>query len=166
MSNSAPPPHRPPIVRMINSAGRLVERLGAKVPSLSLDSLHDAAAKRAGSDDFGDPDYREGLERLVASIEAESKTNLLGRVSARTQIVDLLAARLELTAYRKDHPELAAEKVERPLFVLGLPRTGTTLLYELLACDPSSRSPTTWELSRPCPPPLAETYQTDPCLSC
>lgn len=162
MSTTPPPPHRPPVVRALNAAGRLAARWGLSRPSLDVDSLYEAAARRTGLSDFGGDDHREGLVRLVRSIESEAKTNLLGRISAHTQIVDLLATRLELTAHRASHPELAHERVEKPLFVLGLPRTGTTLLYELLACDASSRSPTSWELARPCPPPEPSTYATDP----
>lgn len=161
MAAEAPRPHRPPIVRAMNAFGGLVRRLGMRVPGLEPDALEAAARARTGLSDFGADDYREGLERLVESIEGDAKPNFIGWIAARSQIVDLLAARLELVAYRERHPDLAGEKVEKPLFILGLPRTGTTLLYELVALDPAHRTPVTWELYRPDPPAERATYHSD-----
>ena len=64
--------------------------------------------------------------------------------------------------HRKRHPEVAAEEIRRPLFVIGMARTGTTHLFGLLAQDPANRSPLTWEVSNPCPPPESASYDSDP----
>ncbi|MBK6575507.1 MAG: sulfotransferase [Sandaracinaceae bacterium] len=157
-----PPPHRPFGMRLVNGVGRVAGRALGPRPSLAAEALRAEAVARTGFDDFGPLDFVEGLECLIDSLEREAQLHVIGRISAKTQIVDALSVRLELLAHRKAHPEVDGERIERPLFVLGLPRTGTTILYELLALDPSSRSPVMWELSRPCPPPEPETYANDP----
>ena len=67
-----------------------------------------------------------------------------------------------MTAVARAHPEIAAQPVRAPLFILGLPRTGTSILHELLAQDPANRVPMTWEVMHPWPPPEAATFETDP----
>ncbi|MEP4147010.1 MAG: sulfotransferase [Halioglobus sp.] len=62
----------------------------------------------------------------------------------------------------KQHPEIAREKISAPIFILGMPRTGTTSLHELMALDPQFRVPLTWEVARPFPPPERDSYLTDP----
>lgn len=156
------PPHRPWSIRGFNRAGALLAGLGLKLPRLDETLLLDEARRKTGLDDFGPDSYREGLRILIDALQREARLNQVGRIMAQYQIVNLLAERLRFVDYRKRHPELAAEKIERPLFVLGLPRTGTTILYGLLAQDPAHRSPLAWELQRPTPPPAPETYDTDP----
>jgi hypothetical protein len=73
-----------------------------------------------------------------------------------------LRNRLELTAWRREHPEVAAVAVERPILIVGQPRTGTTILFDLLARDPALRAPLTWEVDHPCPPPESATFDDDP----
>ena len=63
--------------------------------------------------------------------------------------------------HAKEHPEVLEERIERPLILIGLPRTGTTILYDVLALDPASRPPLEWEAQLPWPPPEATTYETD-----
>jgi hypothetical protein len=158
----APRPHRPASIRLLNSLGRIASSLGLRVPSLREDALLRAATKATGLTDFGRAGFRAGLRQLIESLEREAALTAIGRAFAHAQIAGLLATRLRLVEYRKRHPELANERVARPLFVLGLPRTGTTILYGLLAQDPAHRSPLSWEVAFPCPPPRAETYDDDP----
>jgi hypothetical protein len=158
----APRPHRPPTIRLLNALGRSASRLGLRFPSLSEESLLRAARRATGLTDFGPGAFRRGLHRLLESLECDAALTPIGRLFARGQIVGLLATRLRLLEHRKRNPELANERVERPLFVLGLPRTGTTILYGLLAQDPAHRSPLAWEVAFPCPPPRGQTYREDP----
>jgi hypothetical protein len=76
--------------------------------------------------------------------------------------VTALAARLKTTAYLEHRSELLERPIERPVFVFGIPRTGTTLVSNLLAADPARRSPLTWEIDDPVPPPTTATLYTDP----
>jgi hypothetical protein len=104
------------------------------------------ACKQKGLSDFGPDSFRDGLAMLMESIEADGRLNLFGRYFAKTQLVELLGHRLQLVDYRAQHPEVVAEVIRRPLFILGLPRTGTTLLYGLLAEDPANCAPLSWEI--------------------
>jgi hypothetical protein len=115
----------------------------------------DAAAKRTGLSDFGDEGFRTGLDVLTRSLEEEARLTFLGRVAARSRLTSLLEQRLQLVAAQ---PRYGEEQVSRPVFVLGLPRTGTTVLYGMLAANPALRSPASWEVSRPFPAPVG----TDP----
>jgi len=155
-------PFRPLPIRAMNALGRGLSRIGVTPISLSEKSLFSAASRQTGLSDFGSDSFRPGLARLLESLENEARLTLFGRYFARRQLLELLGHRLELTDYRRSHPEIADEVIRRPLFILGLPRTGTTLLYGLLAEDPANRAPLSWEIDQPCPPAETATYSTDP----
>jgi hypothetical protein len=146
-------------MRALNRVGPLVAR---RWPSLKADDLLAAAVKRVGAEDFGDDSFREGLDRLLDSAREEAGHHWLGRVMLQQSIDGFLQNRLKLYRHRAAHPEVAQVPVERPIFIVGLPRTGTTVLFNLLACDPSNRVPSHWETQWPDPPPRRETYDTDP----
>jgi hypothetical protein len=119
---------------------------------MAAELLH-AAAEQTGLDDFGDGSFREGLDRLVHAITTESTLNDFGRAVLPLLIGRLLATRLEIEDWYRRHPEIADEPVVAPLIGLGLPRTGSTALANLLAEDPAARSLRLWESNQPCPPP-------------
>ncbi|MFN8543070.1 MAG: sulfotransferase [Candidatus Binatia bacterium] len=98
----------------------------------------------------------------MASFEDEAHLTLLGRIIIRQDLVRLLENRLHMTAERRRHPAIGDERITRPVFIVGLPRTGTTILHELLAQDPANRVPMTWEVMHPWPPPEQATFATDP----
>jgi hypothetical protein len=129
---------------------------------LALNSLVDEAVARVGEEDFGEPTWQEGLGILLDGLETEARLSDIGVEIATSGIVDYLATRLALTAWRRDHPEVAVGTVVRPIVIVGQPRTGTTILYDLLAQDPALRAPLTWEVDKPVPPPETETYGSDP----
>jgi hypothetical protein len=151
----------PPAVRAINTVGRIAGRAGLR-PRLEEPALLAAACRATGLDDFGGDDFREGLQRLVASLDDDAGLTTIGRIAARRRILNLLTTRLRLVEYRRRHPAVAEQKIARPIFVLGLPRTGTTVLYGMLAADPEMRAPASWEVARPFPPPTAEQRDSDP----
>lgn len=155
-------PYRPVPIKIINAVGRMLERLNIEPVTLQKDALLAKAVKRAGCSDFGDPGFHEGLDRLLASMENEAELTLLGRLMAQGEIVGRLATRLRLIDWRKKHPELAEQEIRQPLFILGLPRTGTTILHALLDVDPANRSPLFWEVEHPVPPPTPATWDNDP----
>jgi hypothetical protein len=155
-------PGRPLGVRALNGAGAALRGLGLPLVRLDPDGLLARARRRARLDDFGDPRFREGLQRLVRALEEEARLSLLGRLVARDEVVRLLANRLQVTDVLRRNPEIRRAPVERPLFILGLPRTGTSILHELLAQDPENRVPMTWEVMHPFPPPEAASFDTDP----
>ncbi len=128
---------------------------------LDADDLEAVARAETGLRDFGDGQHREGLERLVASMNAEADLTEMGEVMQRMRLVALLKARLGVEDAYRVHPEIAAQEVEGPIFVIGLPRTGTTALSQLVAADPQFRSLRLWESGSPVPPPETATEHTD-----
>jgi len=154
--------YRPFPIRAINGIGRALSRGGVVPISLSPETLLRTACKQTRLTDYGSDSFRPGLTKLMESIESDGRLTLFGRYFAKRQMLELLSHRLELVDYRKRHPEIASEVIRRPLFILGLPRTGTTLLYGLLAEDPANRAPLSWEFDDPCPPAETETYESDP----
>jgi len=122
---------------------------------LDADELLAEAAAKSGLSDFGDDAFLEPYRIFVRALDREARLHALGRLIARSDVVNWLENRLGLTDWRKRHPEIAAERVVRPLFITGLPRTGTSILHELLAQDPAQRAPLHWEVRHPCPPPEA-----------
>ncbi|GAC1577212.1 MAG: sulfotransferase [Novosphingobium sp.] len=111
---------------------------------------------------FGADSFREGLERLVISVDAEAGLTAQGAAAFDATIVDLLAKRLEVEDWYHRHPEIDEERIEAPLIGLGLPRTGSTAFSHMLGLDPATRSLRTWEAMAPCPPPATVTEQPDP----
>ena len=162
MSHAPPPPFRPLPIRAFNALGRAAARLGVRGFSLDEDSLLGAARQQTGLADFGPDTFRAGLRVLLDSLERDARLNAFGRYYAQRQVLELLVSRLQLVEWRTRNPELEKQEIVRPLFVLGLPRTGTTLLYSLLALDPAHRSPLSWEVDDPCPPAEAASYASDP----
>jgi len=157
-----PPAFRPLPIRAFNAAGRLLARFDIRPFRLDAEAVMGLASRATGLDDFGDPSFRPGLDKLVESLESDGRLNLFGRYFARRQLVELLSHRLRILDHRRRHPEVAAKPVATPLFILGLPRTGTTLLYGMLAEDPAHRAPLSWEVDDPCPPAESSTYHDDP----
>ena len=128
---------------------------------LVADALIEQAMKKTGLDRFDSNSWREGLDVLIADYNKNDHPEpLIQRMSGN--LVQMLADRLSTTDYLAKRPELLDRSVARPLFVFGMPRTGTTLLSNLLACDPARRSALTWEIEEPVPPPTTATLKTDP----
>ena len=163
----APTTHRPAagqrswLAAVRRGAGTLA-RPGRRLLGLNASRMLATASRRTGLDDFGDPAFREPLERLLDSLEREARLNLVGRIAAREDLTGMLMNRLKLERDRKQHPAIAGEQIRRPLVITGLPRSGSTFLHGLLAQDPASRVPLHWELRFPSPPPERSTYDTDP----
>ncbi len=133
-----------------------------RVDRLNRDALVTAAAEVAGHDDLGEPTWADGLDRLVADLRGEARLHDLGVEVAATEISTYLANRLGIVGWRNEHLEVSAERIEQPIFIVGQPRTGTTILHDLMAQDPDLRAPLTWEVDRPLPPPSLSDYETDP----
>jgi Sulfotransferase family len=99
---------------------------------------------------------------LLASFERDARLSEQGVAAVKGLVIQMLVKRLELVHDRTAHPEIAAERIVAPVFIVGLPRTGSTHLHALLAQVRGARTPMFWEMNKPSPPPRAETYATDP----
>ncbi len=126
-----------------------------------VDELVAQAQQATGLQRFDSESFREGLGVLVKDV-AHCEYTEQGAQRLRGAIVAALAARLKVTDYLDKRPELLQRNIEKPVFVFGVPRTGTTLLSNLLATDPARRSPLTWEIDDPVPPATSAALLTDP----
>ena len=141
--------HRPSaLVRSINW---LVDRIGLEVCDLSFGSIVANSERRTRSSDWGSDDYLERLRVAIESLEMDSKLTTIGRIGASVLFNWHAANRLRIVDYVKRHPHIPEIEIEKPIFILGWYRTGTTNLHNLLSLDPSHRVPWCWELCYPLP---------------
>jgi hypothetical protein len=116
-----------------------------ELADLSEASLLGEARAQAGLDDFGDERFREGLRVLLETYETTANLSPAGRKRTRRRLVQLLATRLRVEEAWKRHPEVRALEIRSPVYLTGLPRTGTSALFNLLAADPRHRPLLLWE---------------------
>jgi hypothetical protein len=153
---------RPEWLHGLNDVGRMLLASDAPVVPLHEEALLAEACRNTGLDDFGDDSFREPLHILLDSLDNEARLTLMGRVLARSDALNLLENRLQIQETFAKNPEIESERIEGPIFIVGLPRSGTSILHELLAQDPAHRVPLSWEARFPCPPPETVSYHTDP----
>ena len=132
----------------------------------AIETFVQQASDCVGLSDLGPDSWREGLAVLVETLETAPDVEPTGREDFQSQVVDALSNRLRVVDYYKQHPELEETRIERPLVVLGLPRTGTTVVSCLLDQDAARRSLLNWEAGDSIPPPTTQTLRNDPrCLA-
>jgi hypothetical protein len=119
---------------------------------LSGEALCAEARRRTGLVDFGDPPIETALSTLVNSLELQADLHPLGRFLVRVHLRGLLETRLRLTQAWREHLEaMDSSLIQRPVFITGMPRSGSTFLHELMAEDPENRAPRVWEVMFPIP---------------
>jgi hypothetical protein len=128
----------------------------------SVEELRDLAVKATGLSDFGPDDFSDGLGVLLDSYNHEAGLTERGVRVTRAMIRGALSARLISEAAWKEHPAHAETVITRPLFVTGLPRTGTTALHRLLVADPAHQGLEMWLCEVPQPRPPRESWAGDP----
>ena len=153
-------PQRPGWLAAMNREGSYLD-LKAVVP-LDENSLLACARRQTGLQDFGEDDWLEPFRALCRDFDSTAELNLMGRLMMRSDMLIWLTNRLHITALLKRHPEILDEEIRQPVFIVGLPRSGTSILYELLSQDPRFGVPLMWEALLPCPPPEAGSYLSDP----
>jgi hypothetical protein len=131
-------------------------------PWATASELHALASQVTGLEDFGPDDYSDGLAELISSLERDADLTARGRKVMRAMVRGALAARLMSEAGWRAHPEYAQVRIERPLFVTGLPRTGTTALHRLLTADPAHQGIELWLAEAPQPRPQPATWADNP----
>ncbi|WP_310774505.1 sulfotransferase family protein [Mycobacterium sp. Z3061] len=133
----------------------------------TVDDLHASATKLTGLDDFGtdDDNYREALSVLLDSYQREANLTAMGSKMNRFFLRGALVARLLSESAWKQYPEYAGVAIERPIFVTGLPRTGTTVLHRLLGADPGHQGLHLWLAEFPQPRPPRDTWDSNPWYS-
>lgn len=138
-------------LKVANAVARATETLGLPLGYLDVDSILSAARRQTGLDDWGDPAFLEPMRFIVKAVSDRPEFTPLARVLLRQSWIMAVSNRLNVEEWLKKHPEVSEVKVERPIFVLGFPRTGTTLLQNLLAAQEGRRGLPMWEVTTPVP---------------
>jgi hypothetical protein len=123
------------------------------VDKLSGDALLEAARRETGLDDFGDPSFREPMRRLFEALNGEARLNDAGRAYFAERIGNVLVTRLRVEDWFRRHPEILEEEIAAPLAIVGLPRTGTTMMHRTIASDHRMYAPLWYEVRNPAPLP-------------
>jgi len=132
------------------------ERSMSRVPEadrIAFDeaTLLEEARAKAGLSDFGDEGFGAPLEQLLRSLREEARLNEIGRGMMRSRILESLETRLQTESWIARHPEILDEEIGAPIVVIGLMRTGTTMLQRVLASDPRLHAAMWWETRFPAP---------------
>lgn len=125
--------------------------LGLLDRPLDADPLIRIARRQTGLSNFGDTSFIDPLTRLLASLSTESALSLVGRSATKWDMVRFLSNLLLLQDAATRSPEMTTTPIRQPIFITGLPRSGTTFLHRLMLTDPANRAPTVWETIFPSP---------------
>jgi hypothetical protein len=149
---------RTSILNGINSVGKLLKKAGMDPLRLNADSIIAKAKKRAGYDGPLPGQTETGLRRTIDSVLADGQPNAFGTLATKTLFERTLYGRLKIEQVLAANPEIEKTPVREPVFIIGMPRTGTTILHALMHEDPQHRSPLAWECLLPYPVPTPETF--------
>lgn len=135
----------------MNSSTQAIRWNEKKRRPLDADVLVDRALKRAGRKEFSDPSFLGPLRRLLNACDDEASLNAFGRYALRMDVTRGLTNLLRFDVAEEESPEIRERRLERPVFIMGLPRSGTTFLHTLLAQDTKNAAPRAWQLIHPYP---------------
>jgi hypothetical protein len=133
-------PSLPLLFSVLNTVGKHLGAARLPVATLDEEALVQAAVTATRLTEFRNGCHREGLLRLLESVENDAALHLSGQLAFREAIVGSLINRLLLTEARKQNPETFRKPLKSPIIVLGLPHSGTPILHRLLAMDPAHRA--------------------------
>jgi Sulfotransferase family len=150
------------LIALVNAAGAALRGAGLPLVPLNEQTLLDTAMQETGLRDFGEDSYREPLRVLLRAYDTEAELTIVGRLAVRYDTLRLLTNRLRLMRDRQRHPAIAEQAIRQPWSIVGLPRSGSTLLHNLPAQDPDNRVPLCWEVMFPSPPPARTSPARDP----
>ena len=145
------------LLNTINGTGKFLKKIGLDPFKLDAAEIIEKAKKRAGFVGILS-DAEANLHRMVDAINKESEPNAFARLATKQQFEKTLYGRYKVEQKLVQNPEICKAKIEQPVFIIGMPRTGTTILHALLHEDPAHRSPLAWECILPYPVPKAENY--------
>mgnify|MGYP000057409146 CR=1 FL=1 len=139
----------PAVVRGFAAVANRLDSIGISLVDLNYDKLKAKAVEKAGSSDWNDPQFLTDLAKRNQFILDNPDCSILTKISLRSEMVRHMTSYLKLQAAKKKYPDLTAQPIKQPILIIGLPRTGTTLLQRLLSQDPASHGPALWELFNP-----------------
>jgi len=146
------------ILNGINGVGKLLKSVGMDPFKLDADKILAKAARQAGHSGPFPGQVEEGLRRTIESITKEGNPSPFGALAIKKLFENTVYGRLKIEQVLAANPEIEKKEIKQPVFIVGMPRTGTTILHAILNEDPRFRSPLAWECLRPYPVPRPETY--------
>ena len=139
-----------PAALRTNRLTSLADKVSRGLWYLDFEELCNQTRRRTGLEDFGGPSLTPALPILLEGLEREAGLRPLGRFLMRMHVRALLETRLRLAdAWQTKSERMERQRIKRPVFVVGIPRSGNTFLHELLATDPHNRAPRVWEVMYP-----------------
>lgn len=148
----------------INKVGGVLKAVGLNPFSLNTDKIIAKAVKKAKFKGELPKQLVEGLRQHVDSINAESKANSFGELALKSMLERMFYNRLKVEQVLAQNPKIEQQAITRPVFIIGMPRTGTTILHAMMHEDPANRSPLCWECLLPYPVPQPDTFHDNPQL--
>ena len=139
--------------RLLVAADRLASSLRLFEGPLRGEELLRLAERRSGLSDFGDRSFEAPLDVLLRDVETSAGLSLFGRLALRWDVQRFLGNLLLLREREKRHPAILREPIGRPIFITGMPRSGSTFLHNLIARDPAVQVPRCWQTMYPCARP-------------
>ena len=136
---------------VVQAADTITAALAAVRDPLGANELVARAQRRMNLVDFGSTPFQEPLQNLLRACREEAELSLFGRFATRWDAVRFLSNLLRLREEERRAPKILEERIERPIFIAGLPRSGTTFLHSLLAEDDTNLVPRIWQLIHPYP---------------
>ena len=138
-------------VRWVNRLARRARPAFDRLAALKSENLLEAAGRQTGLQDWGDLRFKDALAALLQSVNQEGRLTFFGLFALKQFLIENLCSRLRVIEVLKRFPEIGRQNIQRPIFITGWYRTGTTYLHNLLASHPAVRAPLFWELRHPCP---------------
>ena len=163
MTDSSPPIKHPLVISSFNRVGQLAESIGIRPFELHSNRIL-AKARRLSGFDYCDDMFQNGLERLIRSLQTEARLSMFGKFAMRNVLQRSANSRFLVEKAISGNPAILDESIDEPVFIIGMPRSGTTILQALLYRDSAHRSPLCWECLLPYPAPTPETWRDNPRL--
>ncbi len=158
MANPSIRIRQPVALKAVNRIGAVARRCGLRPFRLTPERILENA-RRASGFEVRDPMFLEGLERLVHGLETHARLSTFGRLAARGTVQRSADSRSRVERALSEHPEIGEEEIRAPVFIVGMPRSGTTILHALLHLDRDHRAPLSWECLLPHPAPNPDDYR-------
>ena len=149
---------RTSMLKGINGFGKTLKKIGLDPFKLDADAIIAKARKRAGFDGPMPGHTETGMRILIKSIKEEGGANPFGSLAAKTLFERTLYGRFKIEQVLAENPEIEKTEIKEPVFIIGMPRTGTTILHAMMHEDPANRSPLAWECLLPYPAPKPENF--------
>jgi hypothetical protein len=137
---------------VLGVADGVADALGLLGRPLQAEVLLAGARRRSAGGDFGETEFVEPLHRLLVACSEEASLSLVGRMATSWDVRRFLSNLLLFSEAEQREPNVLRQPIERPIFITGLPRSGTTFLHRLLLEDPDNRAPKVWQTIYPYPP--------------